>query len=188
MYSHNVKGTSQASLPTELFQTLADVPSVPPQYLGARLPGLFKNTSQPNDIDVLIKWTPIPTSKWNGVPRGYVLQVAECTSTNSSSNRTLKIPFDQLQQTSYLLRGLASFQCYLIRMCAWNSVGLGPWTTDTLRINRTSESRPSLGPVDVNLYSINSSCIKVVWSKLASKHANGVLVSYRVKYTAEVVS
>jgi len=183
MYSQNVKGKSEPSLPTELFQTQADVPSVTPEYLGARLSSLFKNTSLPNDIDVLIKWSPIPTSKWNGVPQGYVIQLQQCTNINN--NKTLKIPFDHLQQTSYLLQGLASFECYLIRMCAWNSVGLGPWTAHTLRINQTSESKPSLGPTNVNLYSINSSCIKVVWTKLSSKFSNGILVGYSVKYTPE---
>lgn len=189
MYSQNVKGISGASVPTELFQTRSDVPSVSPEYLGARLHTLYAATSKPADINVTVKWSPIPTSTWNGIPHGYVLQVKECGTNWPPSNRTIRIGFNQLKQTVYQLHGLKSFQCYEIRMCAWNSVGLGPWTKpdNILKINRTSESRPSLAPASVNLYSINASCIKVVWQRLkpTTELTNGALIGYKIKYTAE---
>ena len=64
MYSQNVKGRSEPSVSTELFETLASVPSVPPGYLAARQDSLYQNTNLSADINVLIKWTPIPSSQW----------------------------------------------------------------------------------------------------------------------------
>ncbi len=89
MIARNVKGNSQPSLPTEVFQTLAGVPSETPKYLSARFKQLYANTTRMNNIDVLIKWSPIPTRKWNGVPLGYVMFVNECNrSPFNGSNST----------------------------------------------------------------------------------------------------
>ena len=182
MYSQNVKGRSEPSVSTELFETLASVPSVPPGYLAARQDSLYQNTNLSTDANVLIKWTPIPSSQWNGIMSGYVLQVSTC---DLADNKTIKIETRQQDPTVYLLKHLQAFQCYRVRMCAWNSVGLGPWTPNTLIINRTSEAQPWSGPTHVNLYSVNSTCIKVVWSKLAPRFASGILIGYNLKYTAE---
>lgn len=73
-------------------------------------------------------------------------------------------------------------------MCAWNNVGYGPWSDKTFRIEHTSESRPSIGPSNVNLYSINSSCIKVVWSKMKPNTTSGILIGYSITYSPETNS
>lgn len=116
MFAQNVKGISKPSLATELFQTLADVPSVTPSYLSARLSSLYKNSSLESDINVLIKWTPIASVKWNGVPLGYVLQVDQC---DSNSSIKIEIKFEQLVKNSFVLKGLKSNECYLVKICAW---------------------------------------------------------------------
>jgi len=191
MYSQNVKGISKPSIPTELFQTLADVPSVTPSYLTARLNSLYKNDDKELNINVLIKWTPISSSKWNGIPLGYVLLVETCDDPQfliANSSNKYEIKFENFQKSSYILKHLKSYECYQIRICAWNNVGLGPWTQDSnlLIINRTSESKPWRGPQNVNLYSVNSTCMKVVWSKLDSKYSNGILIGYKLKFTPEL--
>lgn len=188
MYARNVKGISKASLPTEKFQTLADVPSQTPAYLSARLSTLYKNTTKNNNINVLLKWTPIPSSKWNGVPLGYVLFINECSSNLTSSR--IEIKFNKMENTKYLVKNLDSFKCYMIRIAAWNNVGVGPLTSnDSLVIlNRTSQSKPSRGPFNVNLYSINSSSIRVIWSRLDEQYANGILIGYKIKYQPDLVS
>jgi len=185
MFSQNVKGISKPSVPTELFQTLAGVPSLTPMYLGARLNGLFKNSNNDSSINVLLKWTPIPTNKWNGIPLGYVVLIETC---DSKISYKIEIKFDSLKKNSFVLRNLKSHECYKIRICAWNNVGLGPWTPDSnlLIINRTSESKPWRGPQNVNLYSVNSTCMKIIWSKLDSKYTNGILIGYKVKYMPEL--
>lgn len=105
MFARNVKGLSAPSVPTELFQTKPDVPSVTPAYLGARLKTLYSNTTLPSDINLLIKWSPIPTSKWNGIPYGYVIRVDPCHHEGSLPQRTVKIPFSKLKETRFLLKG-----------------------------------------------------------------------------------
>lgn len=67
MYAQNVKGKSKPSKPTEIFQTQADVPSVAPEYLSVRSSSLTQNSISSNNITVLVKWSPIPTRKWNGM-------------------------------------------------------------------------------------------------------------------------
>ena len=56
--------------------------------------------------------------------RGYVLQVREC-GWEWPVNGTVRVGSGQLRRTVYQLRGLSAFRCYEVRMCAWNSVGLG---------------------------------------------------------------
>lgn len=181
MYAKNVKGISKPSQPTEVFQTLADVPSYTPEYLSARVKSLFVNTTRPSNIDILVKWSPIPTSKWNGIPFGYVLFVNECL-TNVTNK--IEIKFNKFKQTSYLIKGLGAYKCYKIGISAWNSVGLGPRTTEEnfLVLNRTSQSRPSNYTYNVNLYNLNSTCIKVIWSGLDKAYWSGVLTGYLVRY------
>jgi protein sidekick len=188
MYARNVKGISKPSLPTDKFQTLADVPSQTPAYLSARLGTLYKNTTKNNNINVWLKWTPIPSSKWNGVPLGYVLFINECSSANQSAR--IEIKFNKMENTKYLVKNLDSFKCYMIRIGAWNNVGVGPLTSnDSLVVlNRTSQSKPSRGPFNVNLYSINSSSIRVIWSRLDEQHANGILIGYKLKYQPDLAS
>lgn len=183
MYARNVKGMSKPSSPTEKFQTLADVPSQTPAYLSARLSTLYKNTTKSNNINVLIKWTPIPSSKWNGIPLGYVLYIHDCNSyfNSTSLNQTnlkIEIKFNKLEITKYLVRNLDAFKCYVVRIGAWNNVGVGQLTLNDslLVLNRTSQAKPSRGPFNVNLYSVNASSIRVIWSRLDDQYVNGILI------------
>lgn len=185
MLARNVKGVSQPSLATEVFETLADVPASTPDHLSARFNHLYASTTKSNDLDVLIKWTPIASEKWNGVPFGYVIFVDDCESTNTvSSQRRHEIKYDKFRPCEYWLRSLSSYQCYRVSMSAWNSVGLGPKTPvdNQLVLNRTSQSRPSNYTYQVNLYSMNSSSVRVVWSPLDAKYHNGILIGYKIRY------
>lgn len=179
MFAKNVKGVSKPSQSTEVFQTLPDVPSYTPKYLSARLENLFINST--NDLDVLIKWSPIPTSKWNGIPLGYVLFVTECLS---NSTDTIEIKFNKYKQTNYLLKNVGAYKCYEVAISAWNSVGLGPRTDkDSLLIlNRTSQCKPSNYTYNVNLYTVNSTAIRINWSALNKAYWNGILTGYLIKY------
>lgn len=181
MYAKNVKGMSKPSQPTEVFQTLADVPSYTPQYLSARLKSLYINSTRASNINVLVKWSPIPTSRWNGIPYGYVLFVTDCTA--NQTNR-IEIKFNKYRATRHLVRGLAAWKCYTISIAAWNNVGLGPKTDESnvLLLNRTSQSKPSNYTYNVNLYTVNSSSIRVTWSRLDPVYANGPLTGYLIRY------
>ena len=188
MLARNVKGVSRPSQATEVFQTLADVPSDTPAFVSARFPRLYANTTRINNIDLLVKWTPIPTSRWNGVPLGYVMFVSEC-SINAAANESIittrhEIKFDKFKPAEYWLRGLGSFRCYTVGLAAWNSVGLGPQTPvhKLLVLNRTSQSRPSNYTYSVNLFSINATAVRVTWSKLDAAYYGGLLTGYRIKY------
>jgi hypothetical protein len=181
---------SAASQSTEVFQTLADVPSATSTYLSARLKSPYINTTRANNINVLIKWSPIPSSKWNGIPLGYVLFVSECDqpSISSTSNATksaptrIEIKYSKYRSTSYLMRSLAAHKCYRFNIAAWNNVGLGSLRHEDLVLNRTSQSKPSNYTYNVNLYTINSTAIRVTWSKLDQAYANGLLTGYLIRY------
>jgi hypothetical protein len=179
--AQNIKGVSKPSKPTEIFQTLADVPSRAPVYLTARLDNLYKNTTLDNDINALIKWSPIPSNQWNGIPYGYILMLNEC---DSNWTKRVEIKYNKLAPTSYLMNQLHSYRCYAVKLAAWNNVGMGPWT-EVFYINRTTQSRPSRGPKSINLYSINSTSMLVSWSSLLNDaFLNGKLVGYRLRYRA----
>jgi hypothetical protein len=136
---------------------------------------------------VLVKWSPIPTSKWNGIALGYVLFVADCDvnlNTSAAIARTtskIEIKFNKYKPTTYLIRGLAAYKCYKLNIAAWNSVGLGP-RGDDLILNRTSQSKPSNYTYNVNLYTVNSTAIRVTWAKLDQAYMNGLLTGYLIKY------
>ena len=189
-----IQGKSKPSYPTEKFQTLADVPSQTPAYVSARLYSLYKNTTTNNNINVLIKWSPIPTNKWNGLPLGYILSVKECADLNNITNQTdhryVEIKYNKYGKNKYLLKNLKSFECYIIRIAAWNNIGIGPFTLQEngIILNRTSQSRPIRGPLNVNLFLINHTTIRVVWSRLNEKYSNGILIGYKIKYFPDIAS
>lgn len=167
-----------------MFQTLADVPSATPVYLSVRMKSAYVNTTRANNINVLVKWSPISSAKWNGIPLGYVLYVATCEQTADSavSNRRIEIKYSKHRPTVYLMRGLAAHTCYRFNMAAWNSVGEGARRIHDLVLNRTSQSRPSNYTYHVNAYTLNSTAIQVTWKKLGQTYANGLLTGYLIRY------
>lgn len=180
---------SAPSQSTEVFQTLADVPSATPVYLSARLKSPYINTTRAANINVLVKWSPIASSKWNGIPLGYVLLVAECdqpalnlTTTSSSLSQRIEIKYSKYRASSHLVRGLSAHKCYRLNIAAWNNVGLGGVRAQDLVINRTSQSKPSNYTYSVNLYTVNSTALRVTWSRLDQAYANGLLTGYLIRY------
>lgn len=155
---------------------------------------MYKNTTKQSNINVLIKWSPIPTKKWNGVPLGYIISIKNCLDNgllaSNESRREIKIKFNKFEINSYYVKSLDSFECYIISIAAWNNVGVGPFTPNEnlIVLNRTSQSRPSRGPLNVNLYAINNTSMRVVWQRLDQKYANGLLIGYKIKYTPDLVS
>lgn len=81
-----------------------------------------------------------------------------------------------------MVRGLAAYKCYRFNIAAWNNVGLGKFREDDLILNRTSQSKPSNYTYNVNLYTINSTAIRVTWAKLDSIYSNGILTGYLIRY------
>lgn len=161
MIASNIKGLSEPSVQTQMFQTLPDVPSQTPAYIYARAI---------NQTSLYIKWTPISTRNWNGIPYGYVLIY----------NKTQKIEIKTLK-SDYILTNLRPWTSYDIKIAAYNSVGLSGFTS--IIYANTSEYVPSKGPTNVNAYSFNYTAIRISWDPIDTYSLNGVLLGYKIRCT-----
>lgn len=106
----------------------------------------------------------------------------QTNQTTSSPVQRIEIKYSKYRASSYLVRGLSAHKCYRFNIAAWNNVGLGAALSNDLVLNRTSQSKPSNYTYNVNLYTVNSTAIRVTWSKLDQTYANGILTGYLIRY------
>ena len=161
MIASNIKGLSVPSVQTDTFQTQPDVPSAVPTYIYARAL---------NQTSLYVKWTPIVTNKWNGIPLGYVLIYDGSTKVEIKSLKS-----------ECILTNLKPWSRYEIKVAAANSVGLGEYTQSIYA--NTSEYGPSRGPTNINTFITNYTTIRINWDPIDNNYLNGILLGYKIRYT-----
>ncbi|CAF4675319.1 unnamed protein product, partial [Rotaria sp. Silwood2] len=121
MLAVNIKGTSNASIPTEFFRTKPDVPSSVPQILLAQAI---------NSSAIRVRWMPIATNEWNSISStgkdiGYILSI------NDSIGRNIKIE-DPLK-TEFIFNNLSPANTlFLIRLHTYNRIGMSKISIETI--------------------------------------------------------
>ncbi|XP_064623842.1 protein sidekick-2-like isoform X2 [Lineus longissimus] len=167
MRAVNIIGRSNASVPTNLFQTIQAVPSVAPGNVTVRAV---------NETAVRVRWTPLPVQDWNGLPKGYKISYRSKDLNNSYT----EVSLENSNGNGYLLTGLQEWTMYEVRLRAYNIIGNGPYSP--VKSDRTRESVPSAGPKWVNASATGSTTISVTWGDVPLLHQNGEITGFKVLY------
>lgn len=168
LIANNVVGASVPSEPTKEFQTIQAPPSHPPWNVTVRAMSA---------TELRVRWIPLQQIEWYGNARGYNIT---CTETLSGNVRSVVI--DDPTANSHIVDNLEEFAEYNITMQAFNDVGAS--TLSPKYIERTRESVPSFGPMNVEANATSSTTIVVRWGDVPKEHRNGVIEGFKVYFGA----
>ncbi|CAD1468247.1 unnamed protein product [Heterotrigona itama] len=172
LIANNVVGASQPSEPTKEFQTIQAPPSHPPRNVTVRAMSA---------TELRVRWIPLQQIEWYGNPRGY-----NVTYTEVRTNKSRSITIEDHTANSYILKDMEEYALYDIVMQALNDVGSS--TTSPKAVERTRESVPSMGPVNVEANATSSTTILVRWGDVPIEHQNGQIEGFKVYYGANARS
>ncbi|XP_032667405.1 protein sidekick isoform X2 [Odontomachus brunneus] len=168
LIANNVVGASQPSEPTKEFQTIQAPPSHPPTNVTVRAMSA---------TELRVRWIPLQQIEWYGNPRGYNI-----TYTEVRMNMSKSISIEDPTANSYILENMKEYADYEIVMQAFNDVGFSEVSPKA--VERTRESVPSLGPVNVEANATSSTTIVVRWGDVPVEHQNGQIDGFKVYYGA----
>ncbi|XP_008197673.1 protein sidekick isoform X5 [Tribolium castaneum] len=169
LIANNVVGASEPSEASKEFQTIQAPPAHPPKNVTVRAMSA---------TEVRVRWIPLQQIEWFGNPRGYSISYVE-VRTGEKQTATI----DDHTANSHVITGLEEFALYEVSMQACNDVGCsmdGP-----VALERTRESVPSFGPLNIEANATSSTTIVVKWGDVPKEHQNGLIEGYKVYYAAE---
>ncbi|KZC09696.1 Protein sidekick [Dufourea novaeangliae] len=172
LIANNVVGASQPSEPTKEFQTIQAPPSHPPRNVTVRAMSA---------TELRVRWIPLQQIEWYGNPRGY-----NVTYTEVRTNISKSITIDDHTANSYVLENMEEYALYEIVMQAFNDVGSSALSPKA--VERTRESVPSMGPINVEANATSSTTILVKWGDVPIEHQNGQIEGFKVYYGANARS
>lgn len=169
LVANNVVGASQPSEPSKEFQTIQAPPSHPPKNVTVRAMSA---------TELRVRWIPLQQVEWYGNPRGYNITYVELATMKAQS-----ATIDDHTANSHVIVGLEEYALYEISMQACNDVGSSPPSPRALE--RTRESVPSFGPLNVEANATSSTTIIVKWGDVPKEHQNGQIEGFKVYYAAD---
>ncbi|KAK9695167.1 Immunoglobulin I-set domain [Popillia japonica] len=172
LIANNVVGPSEPSEPTKEFQTIQAPPSHPPKNVTVRAMSA---------TELRVRWIPLQQVEWFGNPRGYNITYTELR-TGTSKSESIEDP----TANSHIVAGLEEYALYEIMMQAYNDVGSSSPSAQALE--RTRESVPSFGPLNVEANATSSTTIVVRWGDVPKEHQNGLIEGFKVYYGADTRS
>ncbi|XP_055298305.1 protein sidekick isoform X11 [Sitodiplosis mosellana] len=167
----NVVGPSEPSEPTKDFQTIQARPMHPPLNVTVRAMSA---------TELRVRWIPLQQSEWFGNPRGYNITYRNVE--NGSASSVLSALIEDHTANSHVLDNLEEYAVYEVIMNACNDVGNSKDSPPALE--RTRESVPSVGPINVEANTTSSTTIVVRWGEVQKEHRNGQIEGYKVFYGA----
>ncbi|KAL7830593.1 hypothetical protein SRHO_G00317200 [Serrasalmus rhombeus] len=165
----NIVGSSTASEPSRVIQTLQAPPDVAPGSVTVRTA---------SETSVWLRWVPLPETEYNGNPESVGYRVRLCRADQQGDFNT-RVVNDRLER-EITLEGLEEWTEYLLQIQAFNSIGPGPWS-EPLR-GRTRESVPSGAPENLTAEAMSSTRILVTWGPVPEPEQNGNILGYKVLY------
>ncbi|XP_054706957.1 protein sidekick-like [Uloborus diversus] len=177
----NVVGSSDASEPSKIFQTIQAPPSHPPYNVTVRAV---------NAKALRVRWTPLQQVEWYGVPRGYNIlyrpMIFDEEAEKVISNESFKhIILEDHNANSFVIKDLEEFTDYEMSVQAFNDVGSSSPSSPARE--KTREAVPSAGPSEVKINATSSTTIVVKWGEVPKVHQNGIIEGYKVYYGAKNV-
>ncbi|XP_076674857.1 sidekick cell adhesion molecule isoform X2 [Andrena cerasifolii] len=172
LIANNVVGASEPSEPTKEFQTIQAPPSHPPRNVTVRAMSA---------TELRVRWIPLQQIEWYGNPRGY-----NVTYTEVRTNKSKSISIEDHTANSYVLEDIEEYALYEVVMQAFNDVGSSALSPKA--VERTRESVPSMGPINVEANATSSTTILVKWGDVPIEHQNGQIEGFKVYYGANARS
>nr|XP_023670687.1 protein sidekick-1 isoform X1 [Paramormyrops kingsleyae]XP_023670688.1 protein sidekick-1 isoform X1 [Paramormyrops kingsleyae] len=165
----NIVGSSPASQPSRIIQTLQAPPDVAPSSVTVRTA---------SETSLWLRWVPLPDSEYNGNPEtvGYRVKLWRVDQQGETRSQVVN---DRLER-ELTLEGLEEWAEYWLQIQAFNSIGPGPWSEQVK--GRTRESVPSGAPDNVTAEAMSSTRILVNWGPVPDKEKNGYVLGYKVLY------
>lgn len=168
----NVVGASVPSEPSKEFQTIQAVPSHAPKNVTVRAMSA---------TELRVRWIPLQQIEWFGNARGYNITYVEMGSGKGHSET-----IDDPTANSHIVADLEEYALYEVSMQAYNDVGSS--VPSPRAVERTRESVPSFGPIDVEANASSSTTIVVKWGDVPKEHQNGQIEGFKVYYGADTRS
>lgn len=165
LIARNVVGPSVPSEPTKEFQTIQAPPSHPPRNVTVRAMSA---------TELRVRWIPLQQVEWFGNPRGYNISYREI------GGRALSVTIEDHTANSHVLDNLEEFAQYEIIMTAFNDVGSS--VPSPVALERTRESVPSFGPMNIEANATSSTTVVVRWGDVPREHRNGQIEGFKVFY------
>ncbi|XP_066157107.1 protein sidekick isoform X3 [Euwallacea fornicatus] len=169
LIANNVVGSSTPSEATKEFQTIQAPPAHPPKNVTVRAMSA---------TELRVRWIPLQQIEWFGNPRGYNITFME-VRTGYSQSATI----EDHTANSHVIVGLEEYALYEIRMQACNDVGCS--SAGPKALERTRESMPSFGPLNVVANATSSTTIVVKWGDVPKEHQNGLIEGFKVYYATD---
>ncbi|RZC39905.1 sidekick, partial [Asbolus verrucosus] len=169
LIANNVVGASTPSESTKEFQTIQAPPAHPPKNVTVRAMSA---------TELRVRWIPLQQIEWFGNPKGYTIIYTEM---RTGVTHTASI--DDHTANSHVIIGLEEFALYKISMQACNDVGCS--LAGPVALERTRESVPSFGPLNIEANATSSTTIVVKWGDVPKEHQNGLIEGFKVYYAAE---
>ncbi|CAF0978834.1 unnamed protein product, partial [Adineta ricciae] len=169
MSAVNIKGASNASIPTDFFRTKPDVPSGVPQILLAQAT---------NFSAIRVRWMPIPSNEWNSVSStgkdvGYIISI------NDSRINDIKIEDSSVTEFTFINLSPPNTM-FSIRLRTFNSFGTSRIAIETME--KTFESVPLGPPLNIHIDLITGTSAKLSWNSLKPVDQGGFITNYKIVY------
>ncbi|XP_069123043.1 protein sidekick-like [Argopecten irradians] len=160
------EGAKSQAKPVPPISMPEQAPSGPPK-------GFFGSAR--SNSSIMLQWQAPDEDKWNGDLLGYTIRfkLADYPSASYQLRNATIWPL-----TSYELTNLIIFQEYEIQIAAFNSQGVGVYTS-SIRV-ATMEGTPDAPPRDVRATTVNSTSVEVSWLPPDAAYFNGVNLGYKV--------
>uniref|UniRef100_A0AAY4AQZ6 Receptor-type tyrosine-protein phosphatase S n=1 Tax=Denticeps clupeoides TaxID=299321 RepID=A0AAY4AQZ6_9TELE len=147
-------------------------PSAPPQEV---------KCSSTSSTNILVSWQPPPVEHQNGIITKYTVQYSATDGEDSIMRQISDIP---AESTQYTLETLEKWTEYRVTVTAHTDVGPGPESLPQLI--RTEEDVPSGPPRKVEVETVNSTSVKVMWRSPVFNRQHGQIRGYQVHYVRMV--
>ncbi|XP_071796641.1 protein sidekick-2-like isoform X2 [Asterias amurensis] len=168
--AQNVVEKSPASESTEQIQTEQDIPEIAPREVTVRAT---------SETTLRVRWVPLLDSQWSGEPLGYIISWTEVnTMTPDPPSGSYYFPDPYVGE--YIITGLQEWTEYSVQIEARNEEGRGP--ASSALIERTSDTVPSSGPINVAAQATGATTITVTWGPVPKIDQNGAILGYKVLY------
>uniref|UniRef100_A0A669AUT2 Neural cell adhesion molecule L1-like protein n=1 Tax=Oreochromis niloticus TaxID=8128 RepID=A0A669AUT2_ORENI len=160
----NAVGTGRPSEATERYKTPPEAPDRNPENI--RIEGHL-----PHEMD--IKWEPLLPIEHNGPSLEYKVSYRRQDVEEDWKEHTVK-------RHSFVVRNTPTFVPYEIKIQAKNRQGFGP--EPKLVTGYSGEDFPSAAPDNVAVKVMNSSVVKVSWTRVHKDKLHGHLGGYRISW------
>ncbi|XP_035760919.1 neural cell adhesion molecule L1-like protein isoform X6 [Neolamprologus brichardi] len=160
----NAVGTGRPSEATERYKTPPEAPDRNPENI--RIEGHL-----PHEMD--IKWEPLLPIEHNGPGLEYKVSYRRQDVEEGWKEHTVK-------RHSFVVKNTPTFVPYEIKIQAKNRQGFGP--EPKLVTGYSGEDFPSAAPDDVAVEVMNSSVVKVSWTRVHKDKLHGHLGGYRISW------